>query len=261
MVQIRREHLHQRTSSFFGSIFALIRFLLLSAVIPSVFVLRHYWFGWTTPDIDGASLVLLPIAATTTKSKITAISGNEKAGNLRSPGSAAIITASEQSSSPPPSLPLHLVQFLQSLLLPTSNTHPEVTDTTGTNTHAHANAIVHHYSSDLVELDHCNIAAILNDPTSLLYLNFTAWSYPLLNATVSDLVQENSVLFAAHDTAIADTNTTTESTSSSTAPKTKALSLIGTSSARISVGITRNVRHCFRSLRFLTVQTDCTLYI
>lgn len=218
MVQIRREHLHQRTSSFFSSVFALIRFLLLSAVIPSLFVLRHYWFGWTAPDIDGASLVLLPKG--TIISKLTANSGNEKEGNLRSPGSATAATATEQSSSPPPPppMPLHLQHFLQSLLLPAST----------------ENTIVHHYSSDLVELDHCNIAAILTDQTSLL--NFTGWSYPLLNAAVSDLVRENAVLFAAHDAAIAtaatgiathtdkdgsETKAESSESAPSSAPKTK----------------------------------------
>jgi hypothetical protein len=239
MVQIRREHLHQRTSSFFRSILAFIRFLLLSAVIPSVFVLRHYWFGWTTPDVDGASLVLVPItAAATTTSKLTAISGNEKVGNLRSSGSAATPIAtteeSQLSSPPPPSLPPHLVQFLQTLLLPTSTTHLDVNDRDGTNTHDNdnTNTMVHHYNNDWVELDHCNIAAILNDPTSLLYLNFTAWSYPILNATVSDLVRERAGLFATHGAAIAiatatdGSATTSEATSSPTAPKTKSLSLM-----------------------------------
>jgi hypothetical protein len=260
MVQIRRQHLQQRTSSFFGSILALIRFLLLSAVIPSLFVLRHYWFGWTAPDIDGAPHVaLLPTAATTVIER-EGTGGVNPTPNLRSPGSATAATATEQSqSSPPslpqspPSLPLHLEHFLQSLLVPISTTHADVTDTDGGNTNTHDNTMLHRYSysdSDLVELDHCNIAAILNDPTSLIYHNFTVWSYPLLNATVSDLVRgEHASLFAAHDAAailatntaatgiVTDANTDTdgsattaessESTSSSiTAPKVPALSLM-----------------------------------
>jgi hypothetical protein len=235
MVQIRRQHRLSRTTLFFRSILALLRFLLLSAVIPSLFVLRHYW--WTTgpPESAGtgtgtASIVLLPEGT-------GGVNANPTPENkyLRSPGSTAdnTATATEQSpssseaSSQPPFLPLHLVQLLQSLLLsweeekeqlPTTHQDATDTDVGNANTHDGKYTTIEvveprsgHFGQvrdgdfDGVELDHCHVViqGILYDPTSAAWSKFTNWASPILNATVSGLMREQASLFTAHDAAIA----------------------------------------------------------
>lgn len=211
MVQIRREHLIQRSSPFVRSILGCIRFLLLSAVIPGLFVLRHYWFTTHT-----GSLVIVPLPAlldlTSAQEKQDAFVATTPEKNLRSPGSPPGTAASttEQSQQPqPPSIPLYLLTFLQSII-PTT-TRDATVDTNASNVNNVDDSSLRlniQIDSDLVELDHCNIAGILQNKDSLS--NFTAWSYPLLNATVQALLKEHASLFGADADADARVNTDVE---------------------------------------------------